>query len=143
MDKRGVRLLAGVLVPAAVGACILFMLSYIDDRPDGIELHVDSFWLKELMKFLIYLLLGYIFVGIQSIIYSILMEYYINPKINNDAVVICISSTLGCISGAVILIPALAAVGLVTGFVTGIYLRRSYKNAANNRLQIDAATPRV
>ena len=36
------------------------MLLYIDDRPDGIELHVDSSWLKELMKFLIYLLLGYI-----------------------------------------------------------------------------------
>ena len=123
-------------MPAAVGAGIFFILTCIRQPPAGLE----SFDLTLVMVFLLFLAFGYLFVGIQSVIYSTLMEYYVNPKISNDVLVIIISGVLGALSGAVVLGSAGAVLGVVPGFVTGIYLRRSFVKAANNELKGDAIT---
>jgi hypothetical protein len=98
-----------------------------------------------------FLVLGYLYAGIPSIIYSVVMEFFVNPLVSNHVVVIGISTILGALAGSLAgsLVGALpgfgvggllAFLGLVPGFVTGLYLRWSYVKAANKSLQSDTAT---
>ncbi len=88
------------------------------------------------IPFLIYtVVLG----GVQSIIYSFLMEMQVNPKIKSNILVIIISSFLGALST---LLSGLATqsfllfsiIGAVVGILVGIILRAMYVKTVNNPL---------
>lgn len=121
------RLLLGVFLPAIIGALIFviedFFRSIVNDKP-----LVNYF---EIFPFI--LLFAYMFVGIQSVIYSLIMEFLVNNRIKNNIVVVLLSTVLGILSGIIFLRTEFIITGAITGFVMGVGLRRSYNNSiANN-----------
>jgi len=89
-------------------------------------------------------LFAYKIVGLQSIMYSIVMEALVNPKIDNTCIVICISAGLGVASAAVVGFDEAAVagfneasvlVGALTGAISGVYLRLSYIKSANKSIE--------
>ena len=77
------------------------------------------------------LVLGYLLAGIQCFVYSLLMEFLINPKAKTDAIAIFVSAVIGVASGLVIdQSLELAATGFLVGGVMGYILRSSYKKLA-------------
>ena len=93
---------------------------FINDGTFDIAINKDGF----LIVFG-FMMSAYFLTGIQSIIYSLLMEFLINPKIKNNFAVVILSSALGGLSGIILLKPGLV-VGALTGMLTGIILRRMY-----------------
>ena len=73
------------------------------------------------------LLTSYTFMGLQSLAYAFLIDWYVIPYVKNLYIFIFISSLLGALSGATILIifPTelhFIAVGATTGFIIGLCL---------------------
>lgn len=75
--------------------------------------------------FLFIMLVAYAFVGIQSLIYSFVMEFVVNPKIANNFTAVLASMVIGAISG-VVLGTVGATIGLIIGFLLGLMLRYLY-----------------
>ena len=71
--------------------------------------------------------------GAQSLFISLLMEYVINPKIENNLIVLLIYGLLGVISGVIVdqLIgeTSLIVIGGVTGIIVGKILRDNYNRS--------------
>ena len=114
------RLLMGALAPPLVGA-FLFMV-YLGEYGQGMPRVINDLTAV--------LFLGYLLGGIQSFVYSLLMEFLINPKAKTDTIAIFISAVIGAASGLVIdQSPELAAAGFLVGGFMGYILRNSYKNS--------------
>ena len=115
----------GILLPAPIGAWIFqIVLTFAYRQRFGPE------------AFIILPGLAYAFVGIQSIIYSYIMEYYVNAKFSSNLIIYICSAVLGAITAASITIITgaflrVTTIGLVTGLIVGIILRACYKQAAN------------
>lgn len=122
---KGLRITTGILAPAPIGTMVVIIIYqivyFIYNRNFVININnKDSF--LTLLGLMMY---AYFLIGIQSIIYSLLMEFVINPKIKNSLAVVILSSALGGLSGAMLLEPGLV-VGAITGMLMGIILRRMY-----------------
>lgn len=121
MNNSWGRMAVGVFMPAIIGTSLLFLLMSFVTQPQSSmpsSLYADGF--KGMLVF------AYMFVGIQSIIYSMIMEFWINPKIKSSFIVVGISAALGTLSGVVIFGYFLAIIGFLTGLIVGLYLRYSY-----------------
>ena len=97
---------------------------------------------------LAFIFVGLVVVGTQSLLYSLLMEFYVNRRIIEDSRALIISVLLGFLSGvipmviAVIMRPVyddrlknvlllailLGVVGAIAGALIGYILRKHYKN---------------
>lgn len=73
--------------------------------------------------FISFILLAYVFTSIQSVLYSFVMEFYVNNKIKNNVIAIGVSTLLGALFG---LLVQLMTVGTLTGLIMGIVLRSLY-----------------
>lgn len=127
------RLLVGIFLPILLGSLGL-CISILTDSRITLSTELNE-WFKQvvidaLIPVLIYAAaLG----GIQTIIYSFLMEKHINPKIKSHLLVIIISATLGVmstlLSGFVTQHYMLySIIGGVTGIIVGAILRKMYIN---------------
>lgn len=126
MKGRYLRLVTGALMPAAIGVLLFTIMMLAIELPSS---H-DGSYFKAIKVFFLFLVFGYVFAGIQSILYSVAMEFYINPKFKENGVVISISTAIGAICG-LMLGPPGVIIGGVSGFFTGLSVRKLYVNAAN------------
>lgn len=126
MNGRKSRILIGAFMPAFLGVLFFFSTSAAFDAE-------KEFKIRELFDpmFLLIMLVAYAFVGIQSLIYSFLMEFIVNPKIVNNFVVVFTSMIMGAVSG-VVLGSVGAAIGLMIGFLLGLILRYLYIKSVNS-----------
>jgi hypothetical protein len=136
--KRGSlkRLLVGFLLPAPLGA---LALSCIDIRFIYKTTHSPVEFLMEWSSGLVlFTAFGYLWIGIQSGLYSTLMEYLINRRIRWNLLVIVLSALLGVLVS--LSLPGRSievgqvAVGSIVGTTLGILLRRMYIRSANKAL---------
>ena len=97
---------------------------------------------------LAFIFVGLVVVGIQSLIYTLLMEFYINRQIIEDSRALIVSTLLGFLSGVIPMVIAgimrpvyddrlknvlllatlFGVVGAIAGALTGYILRKHYKN---------------
>ena len=97
---------------------------------------------------LIFIFVGLAVVGIPSLLYSLLMEFYVHRRIKKDSMALVVSILLGFLSGAIpmaifeiirpsyddpikntlIMAISIGVIGAITGALTGYILRKHYKN---------------
>lgn len=129
--NRVIRLAAGLLLPGFLGAILFFAavaISTVSSDDNIVEIFSGFFSIQMLGI----ILLSYLFVGLPSAIYSLLMEFVINPHTINNAFVIILSMLLGMLSGVVVFgIFGFVSliVGAVVGLIVGIMLRWLYIKA--------------
>lgn len=109
------RLIIGFLFPPILGALLLSL----------------SFLILGKVEFAFGLLIitipiAIVFTGLQSLIYSVLMEFYILPRINTKSSVIIIASVLGIFSGLIIGIFLGGFIGGIVGGYVGNYLYKGF-----------------
>ena len=127
MKGRYIRLLIGTLMPAVVGVLLFFILLLTKESPKA----TDASYITAIQVFFFMLLFGYIFVGIQSLLYSVAMEFYINPKVNDQASAIAISTAIGALCGLILGPPGML-IGGASGLITGLCVRKLYDKAARS-----------
>lgn len=125
MNHRNKRLFTGFLLPLAFGVILFWLYSYFISK-GGNYLPLTAY---DFFAVLIYVIL---LTGVQCVIYSFVMEYFINPQIKGHFTSIILSSVLGGIST---LLPALVTykhfiffviLGMIIGVLTGVILRFMY-----------------
>ena len=147
VKKRIYRLMLGILLPHIIGSSLFGfygLISYsLKDvmRESGMSAIFRSLKIVLINLPVIIALIPFsiILVGIQSIFYSIVMEYAINPESKNDHEAILKGGILGALSGiigiAMLLreekVPMMdaiyfAIIGFITGVVSSWILRRNY-----------------
>ena len=68
------------------------------------------------------------------------MEFLLNPKIENDKLLLLLSTILGALAGCILGLGPFVVIGAIVGLITGLVLRKNYGNdIANNRMQSGAA----
>lgn len=128
-----IRLLIGILLPGPLGMLLLSLFMYITDIAQGVNESIDILTLVYGM--FLFSLLSYVFVGIQSIVYSCLMEFIINRFVKNDAAAVGISTLLGALSG--LIIGGFGAViGAMVGLIVGAILRSNYRKVMAHESKI-------
>ena len=86
---------------------------------------------------------AFLIMGLPSIIYSMLMEYVLNPRIKNGKLLIAASTILGILAGSILDLVSMTIIGGIVGFIVGLVLRSNYENdIANKRIQADLPTGR-
>lgn len=129
MKRRKTRLLLGFVLPPTLGVLFVFLMFYFlaDDQSDkefSYGILVAGFPI------------AFILLGIQSLIFSFVMEYLINPQIKNNTLVIVTSGALGFLAVLSLSYESyfLMIVGTFISLVVGSILRRNHINSANNAL---------
>ena len=123
--NRVSRLLIGLLGPAIVASFILMLFVFVSAAiKEGPS--IENFY-RVSKGFIIFFIGGSIFIGLQSLVYSIVMEFIVRPKIRLRNVFLLTSSLLGAASGSIVGIifndlRFLVALGAVTGLLTGLIL---------------------
>ena len=138
------RLLVGLLGPAIVGSFILMVFVFVSAGiKEGPSIEIFQSVLK---GFVIFLVAGSIFIGLQSLVYTIVMEFIVRPKVRLRNAFLVASCMLGAASGSIVGIifddlPFLITLGTVTGLLTGLILYdKDMQSSHNKRMQPDAAT---
>ena len=149
-DNRTKRLVLGILLPLIIASFFLFTWAILQDLLiDGKdikdilaldhELPILLSTLKTAAGYIVGILILTLYAafasGIQSVFFSILMEYVINPKIQNNVIVLLICGLLGLVSGVLAdyIIPgeriSLIFAGGATGVMVGKILRDNYNRS--------------
>ena len=145
-DNRTKRLVLGILLPLILGSVFFFTWGVVENiffdgkviiRFDH-ELPIFLGVLKSVAHYFGGILATTIYAawicGVQSVLISLLMEYVINPKIENNLIVLFICGFLGLINGALFGIIlgkiSLIVVGGITGVVVGKILRDNYNRSS-------------
>jgi len=84
---RLMRIAVGVILPAPVGVLLILLVTSASSMP---EIAASEF--LELTAY------AYLFVGIQSIVMSLLMELWINPQVDSNGFAVAVAAVLGAIS---------------------------------------------
>ena len=127
MNNRWERLVAGIFMPGAIGTILLFVFMLFIRQPQDISP-------LYFMSFVGMLIFAYLYAGIQSVIYSIAMEFVVNPRVESNFIAVGVSGILGALSGVFIWGWFIAVIGLLSGLVSGLYIRNSYiKEKENNK----------
>ena len=98
-----------------------------------------------LKGFVILLLAASIFIGLQSLVYTIVMEFIVRPKVLLREAYLVASCMMGTVSGLVIDIliddpPFFSIFGTITGLLTGLILYdKDLQGSHNKRMQSDPA----
>ena len=128
-----VRILLGIFSPGLIGLLLLTAYSFLfssDQNTNTFNLH----------SFFELLLFSYLFVGIQSILYSILMEYLINRRIDDHTLVVAYSACHGTLSALPFYVsPEIIYIGFITGLIAGVLLRYLYILTTEMDIEKDTA----
>jgi len=92
MLLRAARLITGFVLPPALGALLVVLTMWM------LEPKVELAETAEI--FIVGIYFGFLTVGLQSIIYSFLMELYVRKRITNDWAAIRMSALLGLLAGS-------------------------------------------
>jgi hypothetical protein len=122
-----IRLLIGILLPITIGSIIFAGIAFASELKGNINIPELPLLVTGLFVMGLFIFpFAMIFVGIQSIVYSLLMEFVINPWIKNNFVAIMVSILLGTLSGYVLKEDLLALIGAIVGLIVGVILRSMY-----------------
>ena len=131
MNDSRVRIAIGVLLPVFIAS--IFFTAYVELTFEGVKTPgLLAFYNRVIVEALIAsLIYASVLAGVQSIIYSFLMEKIINPKVHNNVLVYLYSSLLGVVCALLAGLVArqvfvLSVFGAFTGFIVGIVLRKLY-----------------
>jgi hypothetical protein len=123
--NRVARLLVGLLGPAAISSFIIVAYVFV---PGGIKegLSIEMFQLM-LESFVLFFVAGSFFIGLQSLLYTIVMEFMVRPKVRLRNAYLVVSCMLGAASGLVVDVvfddpPVFIIFGTVIGLLTGLVL---------------------
>jgi hypothetical protein len=126
VKNRFSRLAAGAVIPVTLFAGIAVVLTAV-----GISLPNIPAAFGSIPGLIGLILSGWIFAGIQCIIFSVFMEFVVNPKIKNEHLAISISGLLISITTWSVFprgFPlTLLVIGFIVGCVVGNWLRDMYK----------------
>ncbi len=127
VQHRAPRLVIGTLVPGVVFAFLTSVVIAV-----GIDLSPIPAATGSLPGFIGLVLSSWIFGGIQSLIYSVLMEFSINQTVKSDRVAIIVSGLLIAFATGLVIpddFPLLVlGIGAASGGITGYVLRDLYKH---------------
>jgi len=113
---RRKRILAAIFFPITVVPFCLFSYGiFLSDEPK-IALQVSGF----------ILFFAFIFMGIPSILYALLMEYLVNPRCKSNLVVVVLSILFGILAASIIDRRDFYYIGAFVGLFMGIYLRYDF-----------------
>ena len=119
------RILLGIFLPPLIGGFLFFVLFL---RPELSLL----FSLKTITDFLSFLMVAYAFMGVQSLIFSLLMEFFIQ-KFESNKLVYMFASFIGAMSGFILLFHGII-IGLFVGFIVSYWLRLMYIKQLTSKL---------
>ena len=126
VKNRFPRLAAGAVIPVTLFAGIAVVLTAI-----GFSLPYIPTAFGSIPGLIGLIISGWVYAGIQCIIYSVLMEFVINPQVNNEKLVISISGLLILITTWSVFPRSfpltLLVIGFIVGCVVGNWLRDMYK----------------
>lgn len=126
MNRAFSRILIGFLGPAPLSLLFVIFIGEFK-REVSTEITLAT---ATIQGFLALLLIAYLFIGIQSLVYAVLMEYVINKYIANTIFAVAISTVLGACSGATI---SQTHLGTFIGLILGVVLRFMYARSALTR----------
>lgn len=116
---RAARIVLGAILPAALAVLILWLIGSLARR--------EAFPLSQL---LVSLAFAYLAVGLQSLVASLLMEFFVNPRVVRHSSALLAGAVLGALSAAVLPLGSqFVLLGVGVGFLVGGYLRWSYVRA--------------
>lgn len=133
MDGTIKRVLIGAIAPAPIALLLIYANMLFNG---DIE-----FKLQILKSYLFFLAYAYLFIGIQSILYSFVMEFLVNRRIENGFLVVLSSIFLGVISPSILHfdfgggMSGIYVLGGLTGVIVGGMLRLHFLNSANKAKQ--------
>ena len=135
------RLFIGLFGPGIVASFLIVAFIIVPAAIDE-RLSIEIF-LKAPKDFVILFLTGSFFIGLQSLVYTIVMEFVIRPRVLLRATYLVASCIMGAASGLIIdaLIdshPFFSFCGTVTGLLTGLILYdKEVQYSHNKRMQPD------
>jgi hypothetical protein len=140
------RLLIGLLGPAIVGSFIIVVYVFV---LDGIKngLSIETFPIL-LEGFVLFLVAGFFFIGLQSLVYTTVMEFIVRPRARPRNAYLVVSCMLGAASGLVVDVifddpPFFVIFGTIVGLLTGLILYdKDMQSSHNKRMQPGADTLR-
>jgi hypothetical protein len=118
-----IRLLIGFTLPLAIGSEVFAVLALVSEANGNVTLDMLP---AMIIGGVIFFPFALIVMGIQSLVYSLLMEFVINPLISTKSIVYLISLFLGVVSSCTISCGYSALVGAVAGLLSGFVLRSIY-----------------
>ena len=126
VQHRFPRLTTGVFLPAVIFAFIATVLISF-----GIRLPLIPGSFGSLPGFISLILGGWILAGVQSLIYSVVMEFFVNPRVENRYLATSISGLfISIITWSVFPVGfpfVLLGIGCIAGCIVGYLLRDMYK----------------
>jgi len=130
------RVLVGLFAPAPVAIALLFGYALVQ------SLSLPKLFVVE--AFLLWSGFAYIFIGAQSFVYTLFMEFIVNRNLENSYLAVAVSGVLGGLAGSVrlsgtILIEGLSILGVFVGLIVGTWLRSIYLQSANKAIKNDNA----
>ncbi len=129
---RYYRITIGVLLPPLLGFIPVGMYLAIDKALESSS--IDMFSVFIVAGGILMVLIGsYLFVGVQSIVYSLVMEFLVAPKVRSKKLAIFLSGAMGFLSGLLIS-TGLSFLGLLVGCLVGWYLISHYQKSVNKGL---------
>lgn len=115
------RLLIGTLLPPILGALHLSLFMLIKNVNSPVNEAASSLFLSFSFYLTLSTVFAYAYVGIQSLVCSFCMEFFINRKISNTTAVIILGTFIGGLSG----LPLNTSTPVnkwVFGFLFGLYI---------------------
>jgi hypothetical protein len=116
---RKTRITLGILIPT-LSVPMLFLLLFISTPSTG----TSEFNIAGALFFIT--LVSLTATALPAIAYSLLMEYTLNPKINNSLIVVLVSTSAGFLTGAQMYDYGWHKVGAAVGFASGVLLRAHF-----------------
>ena len=121
---RAFRLLLGLVAPPILGSILFLILALIRDTSAGL-LQIDRLF-DYFAQLHVVIFFAFVFVGIQSLAFSLIMEFVVRPGVSGLRYFLLISCLLGLLSGCVpgvlvddlvSFLPVGALVGIIVGFL--------------------------
>ena len=119
------RLFVGLLGPAIVSSFIIVVYVFVSD---GIKNGLSIEPVPVLFEgFVLFLVAGFFFIGLQSLVYTTVMEFIVRPRVRPRNAYLLVSCLLGAASGLVVDVifddpPFFVIFGTIVGLLTGLIL---------------------
>jgi uncharacterized membrane protein len=123
---RKYRILTGFLAPPIIAVILLYFFLLLNSSGDSDVRFASGFLLLGIP-------LAFTLAGVQSLIFALLMEYVINPKIRKKWQKVCCAGLLGVISGGFVGW-IFGMVGMLVGFGLGWHLSHHFQKSVNKAL---------
>jgi hypothetical protein len=118
-DRRK-RIVIGICFPIFIIPLIIFIAGLVLTRDPGMVLSISVG----------YVLFSILLMSVPAILYSLIMEYWVNPKFENNYVVVIISTLLGLAASAILHWLNWYLIGAIIGFILGHCCPVNFHNSA-------------